>query len=824
MATDSRYRHLDEDSPLDPKVTPPLALVGLLLVGGCVWVMSRKGGHPDSLLLGLAMLCELIAIRIGAFGFFSFSGGVFFASALRAPGVTSLVLLGALLMRTVVRPGPGAAQRMLECLADALPLVMLVLLCTFSQGMASGVARLACCAVGFFLVWWFTPGIFQPALDPGIFLHWSRCRSQLLLACAAQICCGLWLYYEPQRWWLVLPVLLSLADAARRVSVQVKAMLDEGLRDKAEAQLSVSRRELTRGQVTQEAEGGKLEVQMDSYRLIERMLSSLRSAPSLKSVALAVLEQVRTRVPSNSVALFLESNGGLRIVASITPDQDRVESMPIMGFRETLVERAFQRGRIEKLEEEERRDGQRIFTSDVSAVAAPISNRGVIYVGNQQEYELSEKELQYLDSLARHSWLALQAAQSQEEQQLAYQGELLARQVSEKLLNRLADLVAGMNQLLPLSEPEQLVAAGAELMQRLFRSQASWAHFKGTEKNFLQGPLEGIGELAQSSLKARRPILHNEVQTSPFFRSGCPYRSVLVVPLSVQQKDSGFLLVAREEAYEREDQDILTLMALQFGPILETVRLFFDLQVAHEKLAESQAQLVQSSKMAAIGQLAGGVAHELNTPLGAVTVSLDAIALTIDTRPEKAKERLEKTRKAAAKMKSIIAKLLFYSRDSANRREQSDVNNVVRDTLDFIGSQIRLENVEIDSQSQTVPPVFINQNEIQQILVNLLNNAKDAVLSDPASQRRIEVRTFQEGNDCCVQVRDYGPGVPADQAQRIFDPFFTTKPVGHGTGLGLSVSMQLAEQNGGNLALLMHSGPGALFQLRLPQMDGSETD
>ncbi len=316
------------------------------------------------------------------------------------------------------------------------------------------------------------------------------------------------------------------------------------------------------------------------------------------------------------------------------------------------------RGRIESMDLEERRDPQRIFTSDVSAVAAPISNRGVIYVGSQQEYQLSDQELQYLDSLARHSWLALQAAQSQEEQQVAYQGELLARQVSEKLLNRLADLVAGMNQLLPLSEPDQLVTAGAELMQRLLRSQDTWTHFKGNEKNFLQGPLDGIRELAQSSLKARRPILHNEVQTSPFFRPGSPYKSVLVVPLTVHQEESGFLLAAREEAYEREDQDILTLMALQFGPILETVRLYFDLQVAHERLAESQAQLVQSSKMAAIGQLAGGVAHELNTPLGAVTVSLDAIALSIDSRPEKAKERLEKTRKACAKMKSIIA---FYS-------------------------------------------------------------------------------------------------------------------------------------------------------------------
>lgn len=822
MAASARYSHFDEDSALEPRLTPTLVLAGIGWLGGSLWLMLHKGGHPEPALLGLAALGELLSPRIGPFGFFSCSAGLFLVAALKAPGAAALALLAALLVRSLVRPGASAAQRVLECLADAIPLVVLLLVCSATQGL--GLAQLACSAGAFFFVWWFTPGLFQAALDPGIFLHWSRCRQQLLLACAAQVWCALWIASEPESWPLVLPVLLALADSARRVSVQVKAMLEEGLRGKAEAQLSASRRDLSRSKASQEAEGGKLEVQMDSYRLIERMLSSLRSSPTLKSVALAVLEQVRTRVPSNSVALFLESNGGLRIVASISADQDRVDSMSIMGFRETLVERAWQRGRIETLEAHELRDPSRIFRSDLSAVAAPISNRGVIYVGSQQEYQLSDQEQQYLESLARHSWLALQAAQSQEEQQLAFQRELQARQVSEKLLNRLADLVAGMNQLLPLSEPEVLLSAGAELMGRLLGSQATWAHFKGQEANGLLGPLEGLQELVQSSLRARRPILHNEVGASPFFRPGSPYPSVLVVPLTVHQQEAGFLLAAREEAFEREDQDILTLMALQFGPILETVRLYFDLQVAHEKLAQSQAQLVQSSKMAAIGQLAGGVAHELNTPLGAVTVSLDAVAMHLESRPDKARDRLEKTRKACAKMKSIIAKLLFYSRDSANRKEQSDVNNVVRDTLDFIGSQIRLENVAIETQNQTTAPVFINQNEVQQILVNLLNNAKDAVLSDSRAEKRIEIRTFQDGTDCCVQVRDFGPGISADKAQRIFEPFYTTKPVGQGTGLGLSVSMQLAEQNGGKLALLMHSGPGALFQLRLPQMDGSETD
>jgi len=820
MEPKDRYGQFDEDAPRDARISPQVALIGVLLLGGVLWLATLKGGRLNPVSLGLGVFSELAAVRLGAFGFFSYSAGFFLAAALQSPGLTAFSLLGALLGRTLLRSGGSASERVLELVADLLPLVMLLFFSVFTKGLELGAAQAGLCAVGFWLIWWFTPGLFQACLDPGLFLNWSRCRSQLLAAAAAQVCCGLWVFYDPIRGWLALPVLWALVDSARRIPMQVKASLDQGLRDKAEARLSVDQRELSIHRSSQAVEETKLEVQMDSYRLVERMLSSLRHSPSLKSVALAVLEQVRTRVPCDSVAIFLESEGSLRVVASITSDQQRVESASIMGFRESLVERTWQRGRFETLSDEDLKDPQRIFMADASGAAAPISNRGALYVGNSKAYQLSSRETQYLDSLARHSWLALQAAQSQEQQQAAYLRELSARQVSEKLLNRLADLVAGMNELLAFSEPQQLVRAGAALLGRLLRAPGCWVHFRGIEENSLQGPLDGIHELALSSLRTQRPILHSEYRSSPFFRIGSPYACVLVVPVKVQEEGVSFLIAASEHALEREDQDILTLMGLQLGPLLETVRLYFDLQIAHQRLAESQAQLVQSSKLAAIGQLAGGVAHELNTPLGAVTVALDAVGINLNN-PEKARDRLEKARKSCQKMKGIISKLLFYSRDSTNRKEQTDLNKVLDDTLDFIGSQIRLDNVEIEVSKQPLPSVMANQNEIQQILINLLNNAKDAVLSDGSCQKKIVVSTCLNARECCIDVRDFGPGVPEDLVERIFDPFFTTKQVGQGTGLGLSVSMQLSQQNGGSLAILMHSGPGAHFRLKLPQMDGT---
>lgn len=808
---------------LEARWTPPIVLFAALSLAGLGWILTGSKAPMDPLAIGLGMLFEVASVRLAGFGFFSLSACLYLVAARLAVAPVAFAAALGLALRALLRPGRSATESILESLSDLIPLLLLLFALGFS-GPDLGFPASMGCALAFLVVWWLIPGLFHGAIDPADLLSWNRCRNLLLSAATGQMAVALWLRLQPDSFWFALPILVALSDSARKVPGQLQAILRSGEISKAGAQVVQARMEVNRARENQESEAARLEVQMESYRLIERMLSSLRQSPSLKMVALAVLEQVRTRVPCSSVALFLESENKLRVVASLTTDQDRVDSIHILGLRESLVERTWQRGRIESLNEEDRNDSQRIFRSDLAAVAAPVSNRGVIYVGNQEAHVHSSQELQYLESLARHSWLALQAAASQEEQQKAYQQELQARQMSEKLLNRLADLVAGMNQLVPLTDLQSLVSAGASLMQRLLKTPTSWVCFNQLQANCLQGPLEGIQELIQTSLKSRRAILHSEIRNSPFYREGSPYESVLVVPLLLHQQSAGFLLAASQRPYEREDQDILTLMALQFGPILETVRLFVDLRAAHEALEQSQAQLIQSSKMAAIGQLAGGVAHELNTPLGAITVSIDSIASCLENRPEKARERLEKTRKACAKMKGIIAKLLFYSRDSANRKESTDLNHVVRDTLDFIGSQIRLENIQLESRTENLPPVSANQNEIQQILINLINNAKDALLASPESPQCIELRTYEEGEACVLQVRDYGPGISEAQAERIFEPFFTTKPVGQGTGLGLSVSLQLAQQNGGSLLLVRHSGPGAMFELRLPQLDPTQED
>lgn len=240
-------------------------------------------------------------------------------------------------------------------------------------------------------------------------------------------------------------------------------------------------------------------------------------------------------------------------------------------------------------------------------------------------------------------------------------------------------------------------------------------------------------------------------------------------------------------------------------------------EMQHKRLLkESQAQLVHSSKMAAVGQLAAGVAHELNSPLGAVMLQLDAASLNLERkRYEKAAARLDSAEKAASTAKEIISKLLFYSREATKGLRSVDLNEVVNDTLALLGKQLSYDNLVIDIQAGEIGRVTANQNELQQVVTNLLLNAKDAVTEDGASGTSVAVVTFQNEAGVHLEVRDRGPGISDEVMSKIFDPFFTTKPVGRGTGLGLSVSHQIIKQHGGKLQAENRPDGGALFRITL---------
>ncbi|MCE7972768.1 MAG: sensor histidine kinase [Leptolyngbya sp. PLA1] len=225
-----------------------------------------------------------------------------------------------------------------------------------------------------------------------------------------------------------------------------------------------------------------------------------------------------------------------------------------------------------------------------------------------------------------------------------------------------------------------------------------------------------------------------------------------------------------------------------------------------------RSSMVQAEKLAAMGRLATGVAHEITNPLA----SMDALVQLMQRRTGPSREEdLTALRGQIQRILGIVRQLTAFAHPGRGRMEHVSLNEVVRASVDMVmlsargkGDRVRLE------LSEGVGTVRTNPEALGQVLTNLLVNALDA--TEGASDPSVVVATSRRGDGCVIEVRDNGHGIPPDDLARVFEPFFTTKPVGKGTGLGLSISARLAEEMGATLEAASKAGEGASFCVRLP--------
>jgi two-component system, NtrC family, C4-dicarboxylate transport sensor histidine kinase DctB len=268
--------------------------------------------------------------------------------------------------------------------------------------------------------------------------------------------------------------------------------------------------------------------------------------------------------------------------------------------------------------------------------------------------------------------------------------------------------------------------------------------------------------------------------------------------------------------YKGDPLDVLAFMVNSTAE--EISNLMQQLALEREQLQQTRDQLLVAAKLSALGQLAAGVAHELNQPLTAIRMLLDMISSRPDAQVKDCQEDLDTMAEAARRMGRIVDSVRTFGRPDPLKARPSAPALPLEDALKLLADAFEREGIRIERRiAADLPMARIDVDGLHQVFVNLLTNARDALRDlPPGVPKSLLVAVTQSENGIRYCIEDNGPGVSREHAQRIFDPFFTTKEVGAGTGLGLSVSHGIVTEHGGTLRYEGASAGGARFVVELP--------
>jgi PAS domain S-box-containing protein len=357
-----------------------------------------------------------------------------------------------------------------------------------------------------------------------------------------------------------------------------------------------------------------------------------------------------------------------------------------------------------------------------------------------------------------------------------------------------------------------------------YRRRAGWGQRSAGRAKFSEVQFtDGFGDLV---MRSRTEVISHEFlpHLPPLVvdfveADGLP--SWIWVLLWGKDRPIGAMGVSSRELrhYSSNDENLLVAIGRQLATTIEKVWLYEETCRAYEDLRRTQEQLLQSEKMSAVGQLIAGVAHELNNPLTAILGY--AQLLESEGLNDRAADFVGKLFKQAQRTHRVVQNLLSFARQRKPQKQEVDIRKVLEETLALRDYDLKVNDIALERDiASEVPGVTADPHQLEQVFLNIINNAVDAMLEN-GHGGTLKVRVFSDNGQVCTEFKDSGPGIK--DAKRIFDPFYTTKGVGKGTGLGLSICYGIVKEHGGDITAHNREEGGAVVEVRLPASERAVT-
>jgi signal transduction histidine kinase/CheY-like chemotaxis protein len=442
----------------------------------------------------------------------------------------------------------------------------------------------------------------------------------------------------------------------------------------------------------------------------------------------------------------------------------------------------------------------RAFTEDESQLLVTFADLAALALGNANRYEERESRLRATEAL-------LDVAR-------ATSSTLQLKQVLKIVAQRTAQALGASRCSINFLREGSLVPAMSQFADG-HSDPALWARFKAMG-SFRLEQLPANAE----AIRTKRPIVIEDALGSalvaPSWRDAWGVRAALVVPMIRQDEVVGTLNLDHTDGprtWTQAQIDLAMTIGNQAALAAENARLYEQVSEQLRDLNRTQGQLLEAGKLAAVGQLAAGVAHEVNNPLAVIVGQAQLLRLrSVD--PE-VLDKTGKILKSAERAARIVQGLQTFVHVEPARRSAVRLSDVIEHVLGLREQTLRVSGIRLHTEIAPVAAVWGDAQQLEQVVLNLLLNAEHA-LGRSEGERRIGLRLTGGETTARLAVSDTGPGIPLEVLPRVFEPFFTTKPVGQGSGLGLSICYGIVTAHGGRIWAESESGRGATLVVELP--------